>query len=687
MKKFSPITLSAVVCVILFTLFMYYSDAGFLDSFEARTYDLRFKLIRGPIEHDPNIVIAAIDEKSLAELGRYPWSREVYAPFLDNLKAAGAKAVIFDAFFPEEQNAKADGAFARAIERSGNVTLAAVVDLAGNEDIPDLIISIPMLTDAAKNTAHINALPDEDGVNRYNLLITTYYNEETEEEYFFPSLGLMAAIESMDLGLEDISPSEDGLYIIAGDREIPVVMAFTEEGVPLPFMLINYSGPPGTYERLSFVDVMKGRIEPDALKDKIVFFGATALGVYDMRESPFHPNTPGVEMHANIADTIIRGEFIEKSGIETLLDIFSIIALSLTAWFITIKFKPIVALPSVGVILIGYFIYVSTMFSAGSWVSMVYPMLSISLCYALTGYLRFILMEKKARHMRSMFSSYVSRKVVDELAANPETAKIGGDKKDITILFSDIKGYTSYSEKREPEVVVNTLNQYLGEMSSVIIDNDGTLDKFLGDGIMAYWGAPLPQANHHEMAIRCTLDMLKALKRLHVKWEAEGIEPFSIRVGLNSGKVIAGNVGAAGKKMEYTVIGDNVNLASRLEASAKVYGITVLVSESTYTPVKDLFLFRELDNIRVVGKTQPIRIYELLGERTDAAMVDLAERFESGVTLYRDRNFVEAKSIFSSLAEESPDDPPCRVYIERCESFIQTPPPVDWDGVFVRTSK
>ncbi len=674
MRKLGFITFAITAGVILLTLALYFFHAGFLDSIEARSYDFRYKVVRGPLEPDPRIGIIAIDEHSIGELGRFPWSREVYAPMLDNLKAAGTKAVLFDAFYPEVQNEKADKSFEDAIRRSGIVTLATAFSFAEDWSITSQTISIPRLTEAAKNTAHINFLPDEDGVNRWNLLVVPY------EDWPYLSLGLVGAMEALDMTLEDLDGDESSIFL--GERVIP--MDF------LGRMLINYTGGPGIYETFSFSDIAEGRIPPERLKGRILFLGATALGIYDMRETPFHPNTPGVEVHAAIADNIIKGNFISQGDGETLIDIILIIFPALLVYFISLKFKPIVALPSAGGVLLAVFAFANVMFSQGSWISMVYPTMSIGGTYALTAYLRFYLSDKKAREMRSIFSSYVSKKVVDQLVKHPEAARIGGDKKDVTIVFSDVKGYTSYSEKRTPEEVVKTLNEYLGAMSSVIVDSDGTLDKFLGDGIMAYWGAPLPQEDHHAHGVRCALDMIKRLGELHEKWISEGTEPFYIRVGLNSGEVIAGNIGAAGKKMEYTVIGDNVNLASRLESTAKVYGVNILVSESTYKPTKDKFLYRELDYLRVVGKSQPIRVYEVLqalDEPLDEALEGRAKRFEEAIALYRSRSFKDAKAIFRELKGLDPDDMASQVYIDRCKSFIATPPPDDWDGVYVRTTK
>jgi len=280
---------------------------------------------------------------------------------------------------------------------------------------------------------------------------------------------------------------------------------------------------------------------------------------------------------------------------------------------------------------------------------------------------------------------------VDQLVQNPELATIRGDSRTITIMFSDVKGYTSYSEKRNPSEVVTILNQYLAAMTKVIMDFEGTLDKFLGDGIMAYWGAPIDQENHPELAIRCILAMIGELERLHEKWRAEGTEPFYFRIGINTGEVIAGNIGAEGKKIEYTVIGDNVNLSSRLEGTAKYYGVTAVVSESTYQQTKECFIYRELDNIKVVGKQKPIKVYELVKEKdnqeSDEALLYNIKKFEEGLHFYKQRLWDEGIEIFSNLCEKNPEDKASQIFMERCQFFKLNPPPDDWDGVYERKGK
>ncbi|MGA1823208.1 MAG: CHASE2 domain-containing protein [bacterium] len=672
-EKIGRFTLIFVFLLALCVMALYSIRVPFLEGFEAKTYDLRFRTMRGPRTPSPNIAIIAIDERSIKEIGRFPWSRKNYTRLIDIVTKAGAKALLMDVFFPEEESPDIDAGFAAAIERSKIVTLSMAFQFAPDGSIVGNTSSIPLLEKAARNSAHMNFSPDEDGVNRWTRVAITY------QEKYYPSLGLAGAMEALGLGAFLI----DDYEVLLGDRIIPT--DFDNR------MLINYRGPPGMYETFSFSDILQGRIAPEKLKNKILFLGATALGIYDMRVSPFFHNTPGVEIHATIADNIIKGDFIRRGGFEMLFDLFFIFFLGFAVYLIALKMRPNRALPFVVVCGMLYIGFAYCMFCAGRWISMIYPCLSLFLTYSVIAYVRFVFLDKKERKIRSMFSSYVSKKVVDQLVQNPELARIGGDSRTITVMFSDVKGYTAYSEKRHPSEVVNILNEYLAAMTKVIMEHDGTLDKFLGDGIMAYWGAPIAQANHPELAVKCILSMMSELEKLQEKWSSEGTEPFFFRIGINTGEVIAGNIGAEGKKMEYTVIGDNVNLSSRLEGAAKYYGVTAVVSESTYQLTKEGFIYRELDTIRVVGKQLPIKIYELVKEKDeqgcDDALLNDIRMFEKALACYKQKRWDEGIELFGNLCEKNSEDKAAALFKERCCAFRQSPPPKNWDGVYERKGK
>lgn len=668
-KAMKAVSLLLAFLSILAVTLLYYTQNPFLEAFEAKTYDLRYKSLRGPIAPHPDIAIIAIDDKSIAELGRFPWTRIEYAHLISRLSDAGAKRVLFDAFFPEHEASKPDRDFAEAIKKAGNIVLAMSFDLDKDFRVGGVTRSIPEIERNAAGIGHINFLPESDGVNRRSMLVI-----QDAEGKFTPSLGLVGAMAALGEKKFTANPYD----IAVGEHHIPVSADYA--------MWINYTGNPGVYPRYSFTDVAHGRIAPELLKGKILFVGATALGVYDMRVTPFHGNTPGVEVHATIADNIISERYIRQTGFESLIDIFFILLLGSLSYYLTTKLRLYSAIPAAFLMSAGYIWLSYRFFLDGHWVSMVYPPLAAVVAVLVGGSFRYLVLDRSARQMRSMFSSYLSDKLVARLEANPDAAKIGGDNKEVTVLFTDVKSFTSFSEKHTPQEVVARLNEYLGAMVQVVERFDGTVDKFIGDGILIYWGAPLAQPDHAKLAIECIKAMRKRMEELREKWKADGVEPFYIRGGVQSGEVVAGNVGFEGKKMEYTVIGDTVNQAARLESSAKYYGINFLVGESTHKLTGGEYAYRELDRIRVVGKQLPVTIYEPVGF---SAGIDekMAERFNSALELYRARQWEESRNSFRSILAEAHNDRPCEIYIERCDFFEKNPPPETWDGVFTRDEK
>lgn len=654
---------------VLIVTGLYYNQNQFLEAFEAKSYDLRFSSLRGAIPAHPGIGIVAIDDRSIAELGRFPWSRGRYVQLLERLSAAGAQAVLFDVIFSEAETAAIDRSLAAAVKKAGNAGLAVFYEL--DKDF-HVVGSTHTLAEIEKNAAglgHINFLPEDDGVGRRNQLWIEAGGKK------IPSLGLLGAMMAMgekqfDAGLFNIKLGKQNIPVDAGSR-----------------MWINYSGPPGSYASFSFVDIVQGRVNPEKLKGKVLFVGATAMGIYDMRVTPFSGNTPGVEIHATIADNILSGRFIRRTGLESLFDIALIFILGLSAFYLTKRMGFYAAFPAAVLLSSGYVWLAYWLFKQGHWVSMIYPPLAVIFALLIGGSFRYLVLERSARELRSIFSSYHSDKLVARLEEEPDAAKIGGDTKEVTVIFTDIKGFTAFSEQHTPQEVVARLNEYLGAMVQVVEEYDGYVDKFIGDGIMAYWGAPLAQADHANLAIACVLAMKKSMAALCAKWQAEGVEPFSIRAGVQSGEVVAGNIGLRGKKMEYTVIGDTVNQAARLESSAKYYGVDTLVGENTYLGTCDAYCYRELDKIRMLGKQVPVKVYELSEPQT-AEKNRLNQLFAAALAVYRACNWEAAEKCFAAILSEFPHDTPSQVYLERCQYFKGSPPaPENWDGVFNRRGK
>ncbi len=376
----------------------------------------------------------------------------------------------------------------------------------------------------------------------------------------------------------------------------------------------------------------------------------------------------------------------ERAVWEVVFDLVFIVLLGLIAFIYTRHFGVFKAFPVAIIFSLVFLELAYWLSSLGHRVNILFPLISMFISLLISGAFRYFVLERGVRELRSIFSSYHSDKLVARLEVNPGAAKIGGDNKDVTIIFTDIKGFTAFSEQRMPIEVVARLNEYLGEMVQIIDEFDGYLDKFIGDGIMAYWGAPLAQEDHANLAIACLLAMQNSMHKLQLKWQEAGEEPFSIRAGVQSGEVVAGNIGLRGKKMEYTVIGDTVNQAARLETSAKYYGIDMLVGEGTYLRTRDLYSYRELDRVRMVGKMLPVTVYELIGPISDGPG-RLQKLFAEALEIYRSQNWSEAEKVFSALVLEYPQDKPSAMYLERCQYFLRHPAASDWDGVFVRNAK
>jgi adenylate cyclase len=619
------ITIALIVAITLALLYL--ANASFLETLEEKTLDLRFTL-RGKLAPGPETVIAAIDEKSISKLGRFPWSRSVWARVVDRLTEEGAAAVVFDVLFTESENVEADDLLQRAIRRNGRVILPMDFDFSEsgykesgftnkpvdflttsaysvlkNTDAPHspfiakvVLPPLERLSSAAESLAHINMLPDNDGTLRWEILSIKYH-----DDYYAP-IGLQAARLYRKLGLQGLALDGQG-SVGLGDTVIPTD--------PRSRMLINYRGPDGTFPRYAISDIVDYKTPPGIFKDKIVLIGATAIGIYDLRVTPLSNNMAGIEKHASVVDNILRGDYLRRVEVNVLPLIF-VFALLLG-----------VLLPRLGAgtgamlflaLLGGYLGAVYYLFVAkGIWFNLVYPSFALFFGYTSQTAYRFFMEERRAREIRTMFSSYVSKRIVDELIRDPSKAKLGGDRKEITVLFSDIRGFTSFSEKLQPEEVVSLLNEYLGAMTEIVFEHEGTLDKFVGDAIMALWGAPVGQPDHAERACKCALAMIAKLKELQAKWAAEGRHVIDIGVGINTGDMVVGNMGAPGKKMDYTVIGDNVNLGARLEGLTRKYNNHIIISEYTFAKVRDIVQATELDSVTVKGKEKPVVVYDLVG--------------------------------------------------------------------------
>ena len=658
---------------------------------EWNSWDLRLRLFADTSKASRDISIFLIDQYSLDVYEKqqglsWPWPRQVYSAVIDYLRTGGAKVIFFDLSFSETSRSgiEDDENFARAMERAGNVLLP--VSLSRKEksfeetpagllerfslspkDLPDesfpraisATLPVPVLLEASKGAGNVLFLPDSDGIFRRLPLAFSY------QDLIIPAIPLALA-----------------RYIRGGE---------TPPGIPLDQsgqMIIRYYGRAGTYKTYpiaavinSWAQVEEGKepqIPPQEFAGKIVLIGASAPGLLDLRPTPLSAVYPGVEIQATVLDNLLRGDFIRAQP-QFLFIVLVLFFASLTAvgasmlrkiWQIVVVFLICLAIP---------FGAVWLAFSWGYWLEFVVPEFAVLASFIGASLLNYSVEGRQRRFIKGVFRHYLSPDVIERIIENPSLLSLGGEKREITSLFSDLAGFTSISEALSPEELVGLLNDYLGEMTDIILSSGGTLDKYEGDAIIAFWNAPLDQPDHALKACRAALRCQERLGELRGHFTEKIGRPLTMRIGLNSGPAVVGNMGSSGR-FDYTAMGDTVNLASRLEGVCKQYKVPILVGEETFGRVKQDILAREVDTIRVVGKKKPVSVYEIVGEKGKAAEAEIEKLgiFAQAREAYRHRDWEKAVALFGKLE----DDPLAELYLTRCRSLEQAPPPEDWDGVF-----
>lgn len=551
-------------------------SAGFLNTWESKVSDAFYS----PSETRDDIVIVAIDDKSLQELGRWPWPRDRFAKVIDNLNQS--LVIGIDITFSESTDE--DAKLADSVKTS-NVILAMEYtsfsfingDLYGESLLkPNATLGTPGVD---FEIGFVNLYTDSDGVTRSFI---PYISGVEDYAHFSVQIVNEIGLSTSDLGK---------------DR-----------------MLINFFAEPGGYEYISFSDIYNNRTNPSYFKDKIILIGATAADLHDDVIVPISNQAmPGVEANANLVQSILTQNYLYYQDDISAVAIIFIFAL-LTG-ILLYRFKIYIATGLLAVLIIAYiFLSIYIFDSSGIIMNILFPLTTLILVYIALVVIYYLTEERSRKWITSVFGKYVSPVVIDSLIKNPEKLNLGGEKRNITIFFSDIRGFTPISEKLEPEELVHLLNEYLTEMTNIILKNQGLVDKYMGDAIMAFWGAPLDQPDHAEMACLSSLEMINKLKELQKKWKNEGIPSFDIGIGINSGDAIVGNMGSS-SRFDYTAMGDNVNLASRLEGLNKTYGTTIIISENTQKIIKDKFVTKKLDTVKVKGKEKPIVIYELISKK------------------------------------------------------------------------
>jgi adenylate cyclase len=547
--------------------------------------------------------------------------------------------------------------------------------------------NLKLLADAALSFGFFDARVDPDGVIRSAPLIRFY-----RERDFHGSLPLQVYRE-----YEHVPDQDVALYIAPDGLDHIQFGAHTFKVEHDGSAVINYAGPYRSYPQYSMIDVIDGNFRPGSFKDKIVFAGSTALAIGDMRSTPYPAQADpymGVEIHANVLDNLLHyGEpgrsFIHRGFMQEMVDLGFILFFGLVLGVLFSRLRPTYATLVMLAALAAFALVVEYSFSHwGVWLSFVVPAGTLFTNYASITTFRMITEEREKRKIRKSFESYVSPGVIRLIEKDPRKYfKPGGEMKDLTVMFSDIRSFTTIAEGLTPDELVFLLNEYLGAMTDILFEHWGTLDKYIGDALMAFWGSPFPQEDHPARACACALQMSRRLDEMNAEWERQGRKRINIGIGVNTGPVNVGNMGSS-RRLAWTVMGDHVNLASRLEGKTKDYGVRILVSEFTYAQVQDIFVFRELDRITVKGKTKPVGIYQLLGfyEDTDK-FVELVNLYASALDAYRRQDWPDAVAKFEETLTRFPDDGPSKAMLKRCREYQQHPPAPNWDGVYVMTTK
>jgi len=699
------IAISIGLFVSFLTIAIYIISPSFLREIDLRLSDYRFRY-RGVETPNQDVVILAIDEKSINKIGRWVWSRGKIADIVDKLTEYEPSVVAFDVVFSEPETASIDSNFSKALSNNGNVVLGYFfrdestesvnqedLDIHRNSrvklikytadtgvgfirDFKSVELNIGTIAKGARGFGFFNIFPESDGVYRKSQLILRYKND------IFPSLHLEALrlFKRSNIFLTIADFGVDSLYL--NKYRIPI----NEKGS----FLLDFYGPSGTFPTYSIADLLDGTLPVEALKGKIVFIGATEIGISDIRATPFDPASPGVEIQATAAANMLDGRFLVKNSFTDFINLSLIVAFTMVFVILLSFFRSTIA----GLLLLFGFLALHiisnyVLFNNYSLVlNMLYPMLSMGLTYVgYEGY-RNLLVEKRSRFLKRAFSSYVSPDLVTQIMDDPDRLKLGGERKEVSILFSDIRGFTTLSESTTPETLVTLLNEYLNPMTDIVMKEQGTLDKYIGDAVMAIFGAPVDLPDHAKRSCSAAVLMMEKLNEINGQWKEKGFPNIDIGIGINTGDAIVGNMGA-NIRFDYTAIGDNVNLASRLEGLNKFYGTHIIISETTKDELdENSFITREVDLVRVKGKNKPISIYQVMTDSNSGVdMKKIAEMFTDALEKYRNREFGAAKRMFSEILGIYPGDDVSRLYIERCEDYMVEPPPEDWDKVYTAKSK
>ena len=607
-----------------------------------------------------------------------------------------APGVVLGYFFfanPDEVERLSQAEIKEGKERIGFGTIGFVTQYPGDDiskAFPRALgvrANLPLLTETAELYGFFNQIPDQDGLYRTVPLVFLM----DDKPYPALSLQCLAAYYGQPVSLlvhtqtqQEHIEGEIGLFL--GPIGLPTPQ---HKRVPVEdrgLFRVNYYGRGKTFQHVSAGDIIHGDPEAcAAVRDKVVLVGATTMGIFDLRSTAFEPNFPGVEIHASVIENTITGAYLRRNArVFTAFEALFLIGVGVFFSWLLNRFRLTLGLvvtlfTLLGVLVGDYFL----LFQRGLLAYVVLPEIHLVVLFLGIAVYRYATEEREKGKIRQAFQFYLSKDVIASVLEDPSKLKLGGERRELTVLFSDIRGFTTISERLDPEALSNLLNEYLTPMTDLVFRHQGTLDKYMGDAVMAFFGAPMPFAEHPQAACRTALDMMEELHKLQETWKARGLPLLDIGIGLNTGLMSVGNMGSA-NRFDYTVMGDNVNLGSRLEGLNKQYGSHIIISEFTEAAVRAEFTCRELDSVQVKGKNEPVRIYELVhrGPR-NPPQDDWIDEYLEALAVYRAQRWDEAIERFGRLST----DPTAQMYVERCRKMKEHPPEPGWNGVYKMTSK
>lgn len=733
MKKHIPIILGLLL--VVFALWLSIAPTPFarqvIDRLDNLGYDLQLRTHVLTLSHPPSspVGIVDIDDVSLKAEGRWPWPRNKLAQLVAQLQQAGAAVIAFDVFFGEQEpnvgqeiidflakkneltpsieqilkknlsSLNNDIIFANSLSKISTVLALGFLPRPQTQNVlplPLLVLSptdreqldlivakgfisnIPQLQEAAKYGGFINVFPDMDGIIRKAPLIIEY------NEKLYPSLALQSVLLFLDEKVELVTPSYNKVKQLEGIKIGASTIPTNATGeVFIPFIGKSY-----TFPYYSATAILHGKIPKNELLGKILFIGTSATGLGDLKATSIDNTFPGVEVQATIANGLLINNFSFKPAWTFGANLVMTFALGLLAVFIFPHLGPrtlsaIIILFPLGMLLINNWIWEGT----GFILSVLMPVILVLMIAILNMIYGYLFETRRREHLKEMFGQYVPEKHIDQMLKAKGGYGLGGEDRDMSVLFADIRNFTTISEGLSARELVEMLNTFFTPMTQIIFNHRGTIDKYVGDMIMAFWGAPLKDKYHARHALLSALEMQRQINKMRETVHITRWPEIKLGIGINSGTMSVGDMGSQFRR-NYTVLGDNVNLASRIEGLTKHYGVEILVSEST-THDQPRFVFRMIDRVRVKGKTRAITIYELIGlrEMLNEEMKEELTLYQHALNAYYAREWNKAEEGFKSLHEQHTHKKIYRIYLERLTEFKINPPDSDWDGVFVHTLK